>query len=343
MRIAIHIDSIHSNFGDRWIARLEELNINVLKVNCFSNNILGDISECDGLMWHWYQFDPKAMLFAKQLMLSLAQSGKSVFPDPNTSWHFDDKVGQKYLLEAVDAPIVPSHVFYDIKTAKAWLERSSFPLVFKLRGGAASQNVRLVRDKNQALKLVNQAFGRGFSPNDGWGLVMDRLWQLKRDRNFHALYMLLRGLGRLIVPTDLERIMGREKGYLYFQDFLPNNSYDTRVIVIGDRAFGIVRYNRAGDFRASGSGLIEYDKSKIDIRCVQIAFDVNRRLRAQCLAYDFVFDLNENPRIVEISYAFVERGYDPCPGFWDSDLNWHEGKFNPQEFMVDDFIKSILK
>ena len=31
-------------------------------------------------------------------------------------------------------------------------------------------------------------------------------------------------------------MMGREKEYIYFQDFIPGNDYDTRVTIIGDRA-----------------------------------------------------------------------------------------------------------
>lgn len=34
-------------------------------------------------------------------------------PDENTCWHFDDKIGHKYLLEAIDAPLAPSYVFYN--------------------------------------------------------------------------------------------------------------------------------------------------------------------------------------------------------------------------------------
>lgn len=54
-----------------------------------------------------------------------------------------------------------------------------------------------------------------------------------------------------------------QKDYVYFQKFLPNNTYDIRITVIGERCFGFIRYNRENDFRASGSGKIEYDTSKI--------------------------------------------------------------------------------
>ena len=53
------------------------------------------------------------------------------------------------------------------------------------------------------------------------------------------------------------------------------------------------------------------------------------------MSYDFVFDANCNPLIVEISYGFSMRGYMPCPGYWDNQLDWHEGDFNPYGWMVE--------
>ena len=45
------------------------------------------------------------------------------------------------------------------------------------------------------------------------------------------------------------------------------------------------------------------------------------------------------PKIVEISYGFSPEGYDPCPGYWDKNLTWHEGKFNPYGWMVEEVLK----
>ena len=56
-------------------------------------------------------------------MFSVEASGKKVFPDFNTVWHFDDKVGQKYLLEALDLPLVPTWVFYDKTEALQWADK----------------------------------------------------------------------------------------------------------------------------------------------------------------------------------------------------------------------------
>jgi hypothetical protein len=53
------------------------------------------------------------------------------------------------------------------------------------------------------------------------------------------------------------------------------------------------------------------------------------------VAFDFVEDTNKDPLIIEMSYGFGTTGIDNAPGYWDSSLQWHEGKFNPQEWMVE--------
>lgn len=63
---------------------------------------------------------------------------------------------------------------------------------------------------------------------------------------------------------------------------------------------------------------------------------------SQCLAYDFIFDLDNNPLIVEISYGFSVEGYIDCPGYWDSSLKWHEGEFNPYEWMVNQVKEQLF-
>lgn len=128
--------------------------------------------------------------------------------------------------------------------------------------------------------------------------------------------------------------MGREVGYIYFQDFIPNNDHDIRVIVIGDKAFAIKRMVRKNDFRASGSGNILYDKQYFDDQVIKLSFDIQVKLKSQCTAMDFVYK-DDNPLLVEVSYGFVPEVYEDCPGYWDENLNWHEGKFDPYGRMVE--------
>jgi glutathione synthase/RimK-type ligase-like ATP-grasp enzyme len=241
------------------------------------------------------------------------------------------------LLEAIDAPLVPSYVFYDKNEALDWAETTTYPKVFKLKGGAGAANVKLVRSNKEASKLINTAFGKGFSQFDRLGNLKERYRKYKSGKD--TLLGVAKGVGRLIIPTEFAKLQSRERGYVYFQDFIPNNTFDTRVVVVNGYAAAERRMVRKGDFRASGSGQFSYDD--INIETIRIALEVSIKLKLQSCAYDFVFDENENPLIVEMSYGFGVDGISNVPGYWDSSLQWHEGKFNPQKWMVKEIISNL--
>jgi glutathione synthase/RimK-type ligase-like ATP-grasp enzyme len=337
MKIAIHKSDV--GFHPRWKDYCERNSISYKIVNCYSSKIIPELDDCSALMWHHSQGNSRDLVIAKQILFALEHSGFRVFPDFKTNWHFDDKVGQKYLLERIGAPLVASHVFYNKSEALNWVNQTVFPKVFKLRGGAGSSNVKLIRDKAQARAIVKKSFGKGFSNYDAKANLKERFrkWRLGRT-NFIDL---VKGMVRFFHPPQFAKVAGREVGYAYFQDFIPNNQSDTRIIVIGDKAFALMRYVRENDFRASGSGNFGYAKELFDERCVQIAFELSDKLRLQVGAFDFVFDENNNPLVVEVSYGYTASGYNNCPGYWDSHLVWHEGKFNHEGWMVENIILGL--
>lgn len=341
MKIAIHDDP--GSFSDRWITYCQENKISFKKVNCYDTDIISQVSDCDGLMWHWSQDDYKSTIFARQLTKSLERKNIQIFPNTDTSWHFDDKVGQKYLLEAINAPLVKSYVFYSEKDALDWVETASFPKVFKLRGGAGSLNVKLIKTKEKARRIARKSFHKGFLPRNRFSSVKNRLWILRRDKNSAAIKKVIGGFVRLFIPTEFERFSPKQKGYIYFQDFIAGNDFDTRLVVIGNRCFGLLRYCREGDFRASGSGMFDYSPKLFDRNSIAAAFKTAKELNTQSLAFDIILQ-NNIPKIIEISYCFtMGPAYDNCPGYWDETLRWHEEKVNPQYFMIEDFLEELEK
>lgn len=331
MKIAIHHRP--GSFSDRWVAYCDKKGIPYKIVNAFDSDLVQQLHDCDALMWHHHHGIYKDVIAAKKILFALEHAGLKVFPDFNTGWHFDDKVAQKYLLEAIDAPLVPSYAFYNKQEAMVWASCTNYPKVFKLKGGAGATNVRLAHSEKEARKLIAKAFGRGFPQYDRFGALKERFRKFREKQA--SLFHVLKGIGRLFQTADFARQQPNEKGYVYFQEFVPGNDSDLRVIVIGGKAFAVKRFVRKNDFRASGSGAIEFGRDSLDERCVQIAFDINKRLNAQSVAYDFVYDASNNPLILEICYGFSVEPYDACPGYWDEDLSWHEGGFVPQEWMVE--------
>ena len=338
MKIAIH--HTPGSFSDRWIAYCKDNDISFKIVNCYDNDIIAQLDDCDAIMWHHHHANYKDVLFAKQLLYSLQAAGKKVFPDFNTAWHFDDKVGQKYLLESIGAPLVPSYVFYTKKDALSWIEKTSFPKVFKLRGGAGSTNVKLIKSKSEAHKIAKRAFGRGFSQFNRWNHLSERIRRFKEGKD--NMMGIIKGIGRLFIPTEFAKMYSREKGYVYFQEFVENDGFDVRVVVIGHKAVALKRLVRENDFRASGSGNLIFENEKIDKEYIIKAFDLSRRIKSQSLAIDFIQSKDNEVLIVELSYGFPMLNFlDGAAGYWDSSLQWHEGKFNPQGWMVEELAKTL--
>ena len=336
MKIAIHHRP--GSFSEYWIEYCDKNSIHYKIVNAFDNDIIQQTSGCDAFMWHHHHGQFKDVLTAKRILFSLQQAGIKVFPDFNTGWHFDDKVAQKYLLEAIDAPLVPSYVFYEKSKAIAWAKNTTYPKVFKLKGGAGAMNVKLVKTYPEARKLIHKAFDKGFSQFDKFGNFKERINKFNNGQD--NLIGLLKGVGRLAIAPEFSKLQSNESGYIYFQDFIPNNNSDIRVVIIGNNfAAAERRLVREGDFRASGSGNFNYEN--IDITTIQLAFKVANKLDLQSVAFDFILDERNNPLIVEISYGFGTDGISLAPGYWDKDLKWYNQTFNPQELIIKQFIEDL--
>src|SRR5690606_36642631 len=113
--------------------------------------------------------------------------------------HFDDNISQKYLLEAIGAPMVPSYVFYDKKEAIEWAHQVSFPKVFKLKGGSGSANLQLVETINQCLQLINKAFGKASKQFDGNAHFFDATKKCQSGAEY--LKQRAKALGRMASST----------------------------------------------------------------------------------------------------------------------------------------------
>lgn len=323
-----------ASFSKTWINYCEEHKFPYKLVNVYSSEIIQELRGCNILLWHHSHTNYKDLLFAKQLLFSLEQTGLKVFPDFRTGWHFDDKIGQKYLLESINAPIIPSYVFYSKEEALVWARKTSYPKVFKLRAGAGAQGVKLVKDYSSATSLIKKAFSKGYSHYNAMTNFKERLNNYKTGKE--TFLRVLKATGRLIYRTPDEKQISREKGYVYFQDFMPNNTFDYRVIVIGDKVYGMKRLNRKGDFRASGSQNFVYDP--IDEKILRIAFETSAKLGLQAVAYDFIRNERKEPVIVEMSCFFGTKGSGKCTGYYTRDYKWVSDSFNPISWILENLM-----
>ncbi len=294
MKIGIQPDLIgKESYSEKWSEYFQKNSIDVLFLNLLTQDGMAQASLCDGVMWRWGH-NPNDKQSAKNILYTIEHSlNIPVFPNSNTSWHYDEKIAQFYLLKSLHAPVPDTRIFWNKKDTLSWLSNASYPLVFKLSSGAGSSNVLRVNDLLEATKIAQRMFDRGIFPyteNEFADKMQSSHTKKDIKRIIRRLFNAWSYLWKNSYPPLPSSIFWKpEFGYVYFQEFLPENNFDTRITIIGNRAFGFRRMNRPNDFRASGSGILDHDPTRIDPRCIEIAFDISRRTGAQSMAYDFLF------------------------------------------------------
>lgn len=344
MKIAI-AEKNHWSYSRFWIEYCEMHNIPYKCVNPYDSDIIMQIKDCDAFMWHHSHGNYRDLLFAKQLLTSLEQSSMVVFPNTRTGWHFDDKLGQKYLFESLCIPAPKAWAFYDKRSAYKWIEKTTFPKVFKLRGGAASSNVKLAYSSGDAKRYVRRAFGKGY-PATNSKLAAKTEWVkfIKGEGGVKSLFKATKWFLLTLFPSLVKgRVMlPYQKGYAYFQEFIPNEGFDYRLEIVGDKAIAMVRMCRDGDFRASGGHNDRYDFHLIPEDVVKFAFDCYAKLGVQSVALDIIRHKETKELfLIEISYCYGLDDDEFEHGYWTKDGVHHQEPFNGVHWMIECVIEEV--
>lgn len=337
MKVGIHPERYRniSSFIRKYEIILKHNGIDCEYIHISDPDFFNRIKECDAFIYRWYHYDYDRQLATTILPLIRNHLRIKCFPDEATDWHFDDKIKQYYLMNHYGFPMCRTWIFWEKNEALQWAAKANYPVVFKLKGGAGSQNVILVGNRQKATRLIRKMFGKGiktFNMLDS-GSTFSTDFGLQKN-----LKVFLWRLKKRLEGKPAETVYHRQKNYALFQEFLPGNNFDTRVTIIGNRAFAYRRLNRINDFRSSGSGRLDHDPGAIDLRCVQTAHEISKKMGFQSMAYDFLYDRDGSIRFSEISYSFVDEYVYRCKGYWDRDLKWHEGHNWPQYCQLQDLL-----
>lgn len=347
LRIAIQPDRVvHHNgerqsYSARWIELARALDVKAVCVDAFSTDVLEMISTCHAFMW---RYDPSAYmrLYANRLLYGIEEGlGLPVFPSLESRWHFEDKVGQFYFLAAAGIPTPATAICWSREKAERFCDDATYPFVLKLAIGYQASNVRLVHSRDEALFYVDQLFGHGCISLGYRPASRNRLlW-----RRVRAATEFLRGRN----PYGPSPEADLQFGYFLTQEFLADNPFDMRVTVIGRRAFVFRRFNRPGDFRASGSGLIDWDPAQVGEDAVRLGYRVAQQLRSQTVTVDIIRRKTQ-PVIVELGLAYASWCVRNCPGHWilhgepaSGALEWNAGSLEPADAIFTDFVAEVRR
>ena len=341
MKVAIYKDSqrvTHStNWANVWADYCQDNNIDYEFLDLFRCDPIEKLKDFQILLWHFDQYNHAEMLEARSILFSAKKMGLKVFPDYNDIWHFDDKIAEMYLLQSINAPIPKSYVYYDYKFVKRAVDEGNFifPIVAKLRSGSGSHNVKLIKTKRSLWSYASKMFSKGINPAPS--IFYKTTSNIRSSHNKQQFLNKMKRIPEFFRTLSNARRLPREKDYVYLQEFIPNDGFDMKVVVVGDKCTFIVRPVRSHDFRASGGGEVFFDKKYFNKQVIESAFKVADALGSQCMGFDYVVNKETGEgMIVEMSYGFSHQAVMTSNGYYDRDLNWHDEPLNaPAEILIN--------
>lgn len=331
-------NGVTQSFSKAWEQIASEMGIKPINVDVYSTDSITEIKKTDAFMWRFAESSNRELKRARDIFPALAMATNiPTFPGPLTTQFVDNKIRQHTILTAAGYPTPRTWVFYDESSAMTFLDTATFPLVIKLSQGRASKGVGLLRTRKQAESIVRLSFSSGIT----------HLWKAQTHYAKRFARNFIENIQQAFTNSGSNESDARESGHVLFQEFLPGNSFDTRVTIIGRYAYAFVRHNRDNDFRASGGGKIDYDLKLIDERCVRLAFDVANNLNLPFIAIDFMFKDNQ-PVIVELNFSYANYSAAGCLGRWflkdglSGDHTWEPGKTSPEITTFSEFLHTAF-
>ena len=234
--------------------------------------------------------------------------GKFCFPSYHEVWQYENKNRANYLYQHYKLPSIPTYVTQNKEEAYELIDKLGYPFITKTTIGAGSTGVFKIDNRQQAERRIDAIFGY-------YGLKTEYPYQ-------------------------------RQKDYFYMQKFINDATFDLRIILVGDMAFGYYRYHNKGDFRASGAG--NYEKKAIPEDALRIAIEVRDKLASRLMGIDLLYsETNKKYYIIETSLfnqidTPEQLVIDGVPGYYDisdkDNIRFKEGKYWVQELLLKNII-----
>jgi len=311
-------------------ARDEGALVRIVLIDLYAHDWLHNAQGVDALIWNPQFMGPVSASFFKEKIYFLETiAGVRVMPNYASCWHFESKVAQSYVLEALDVPRPRTVVSFEYGDARRAAKDLGLPVVAKRSYGASSKNVELLRTQAELDRYLERAFAQ-------------QVWDARKSATASPWRAAASGA---FEPWFLEKVRrtaldGERHDYVYLQEFIAGNDSDLRINVIGRRVDGCRRMNRANDFRASGSGQIVRGYDLPD-DVVALCMTTRERMGADCLAMD-VLRRDGEPVIVEMSYTESESSH---PVHWvkgaNGDYSRVEGEVSDQELWARHILDEL--
>jgi hypothetical protein len=215
---------------------------------------------------------------------------RATFPNVEAFWHFNSKAVQRDLFELAGMRHPKTMVLGAPEDVASVEERFPAQFVWKDSGGAGSSRVGMSKNTPISRLLLRSA-------------LLDS------------------------IPYRLQNVAARRVGFFpagggqkIAQEFIDGCEHDIRVTTVGtEYAYVFRRRNRKDDFRASGSGMLEYEWQDGYWEAMTLCLEMSRKMSFSNMAYDLIRTPAGEVYCVEFSCFYDEGALLRCPNVFRID------------------------
>ncbi|MBN2571482.1 MAG: hypothetical protein JXA68_05090 [Ignavibacteriales bacterium] len=203
-----------------------------------------------------------------------------------------------------------------IEELKKKIDSLNYPVVFKGASGATSTTVYLAKNKKELLRIA-----RNYSRTINVGYDVHDIIRWIRRRGY------------------IRESFHRRK--FVVQEFIPNLDRDWKILIFGEKYYVLERRVRKNDFRASGSGILNYTECLPD-GLLDYASDFYKVCKLPFLAIDLAYNGSEFFLIEFQALHFGTHTLDTSPFYFvHSESKWKKIKGN--SILEEEYVNSIVK
>lgn len=278
------IDQYESIDLDVFINELKNLGYKVDVTNYFdiANNI-DKIKNKQIVYTSHQQLDYKKYI---EDILNLLKENNLIIPGFNSLISHENKGYQELQRKILGLDELKSYIISD--TADLDKVDISYPIVIKRPNSCSSRGVFLAHDRNELDSIIKKHF-------------------LKKDFNYYIL-LFKRLIKKILKKKTFNWTDGKIKDYRYtrliLQQFIPNLDGDYKILVYGNKYYGLKRGVKKGDFKASGSGIHDYHQ-EIPEEVLSFAKSCFDKLNIPFAGFDIAIDQNKKCYLIEFQSIHI--------------------------------------
>lgn len=305
-----------------------KINGELLKKELEQRNIEVEIRNLHDLVFPtkyrgWYIVYPSsedAGLFYKEyiedILLRLALDGAILLPRFELFRAHHNKVFMELYrtILSKEYNTIQSTVFYGTDDLERKINFGiTFPIVMKTSEGAGSCGVSIAQNRKEAIKKAKK-MGKIIFYGNYYSRVRKACHILKQ--------LFMKCVGQCFVDTP------KIQEKMVFQTLVPNLSCDYKVLVFGEKYYLLRRKVKNKDFRASGSGNLEFPERFTDIEREVLSFakKAYKQLSTPLLSIDIAHD-GEKCHLIEfqcLNFGPYTLQFSDCYYMQNNDGEWSE-------------------